>query len=43
MHALQPGDPAPDGTLPDEREQPRRLAELWQSGPLALFFLRHLG
>ena len=38
--ALQVGDHAPDLTLPDAMNQPVRLADLWQRGPLVLVFYR---
>jgi peroxiredoxin len=36
--ALQPGDAAPDLTLPDSDHQQVPLASLWSEQPLALFF-----
>jgi len=39
----QPGDPAPDATLPDHDGQPVRLSALWADRPLLLLFWRHFG
>lgn len=36
--ALQPGDDAPDVTLPDSEHRQVPLASLWSEQPLALFF-----
>lgn len=36
--ALQPGDAAPDVTLPDTEKNQVSLASLWSEQPLALFF-----
>ena len=40
---LSVGDHAPDVTLPDDRNQPTRLSELWQRQPIVLVFVRHSG
>lgn len=40
---LSVGDQAPDVTLPDDRNQPTRLSELWQRQPIVLVFVRHSG
>lgn len=40
---LSVGDHAPDITLPDDRNQPTRLSELWQRQPIVLVFMRHSG
>lgn len=40
---LSVGDPAPDVTLPDDRNLPTRLSELWQRQPIVLVFVRHSG
>ena len=43
MTHLQPGDTAPDFTLPDAHNAPVSLASLWAERPLVLSFLRHFG
>ncbi len=40
---LSVGDHASDVTLPDDRNQPTRLSELWQQQPIVLVFVRHSG
>ncbi len=40
---VQPGDTAPDFTLPDQDGTPRRLSEWWSSGPALVVFWRHFG
>lgn len=40
---LQVGDQAPDFELPDQDGDPRRLSELWATGPALLLFWRHTG
>lgn len=37
------GDRAPNATVLDSRGQPFELAQLWQTGPVMLNFLRHFG
>jgi peroxiredoxin len=41
--ALQPGDLAPDLTLPDQDGQAHTLADFWRDQPTMLVFLRHFG
>ena len=40
---VQVGDPAPDLELLDMAGTPRRLSDLWSTGPTLLLFLRHYG
>lgn len=40
---LAPGDSAPDVSLLDHEGRAVALSTLWRDGPVALFFLRHLG
>jgi peroxiredoxin len=39
----QPGDMAPDISLPDAEGRERRLSEWWAEGALHLVFMRHFG
>ena len=39
----QPGDPAPDATLPDHEGRPTTLSSLWRERPLLVLFWRHFG
>lgn len=40
---LNPGDPAPNVDLLDSDGNKQTLADIYESAPLALLFLRHLG